>query len=61
MGVDYKYDNKYWDLLSKKYSEQLNIIPFTTDSKKRKNFIEMLVRFVLLVFMNHLGILYVKQ
>jgi glycosyltransferase involved in cell wall biosynthesis len=38
MGVDYKYDNNYWKLLSKKYSEQLNIIPFTTDSKKKEEF-----------------------
>ena len=38
MGVDYKYNNNYWKLLSKKYSEQLNIIPFTTDSKKKEEF-----------------------
>jgi glycosyltransferase involved in cell wall biosynthesis len=38
MGVDYKYNNKYWKLLSKKYAEQLNIIPFTTNSKKKEEF-----------------------
>lgn len=32
MGVDYdKYGNYYWKLLEKKYKENLEIIPFTTD------------------------------
>tara|TARA_B100001094_G_C17994665_1_gene702041 strand:- start:203 stop:970 length:768 start_codon:yes stop_codon:yes gene_type:complete len=32
MGVDYdKYGNNYWKLLEKKYKENLEIIPFTTD------------------------------
>ena len=32
MGVDYdKYGNHYWKLLEKKYKENLEIIPFTTD------------------------------
>ena len=39
MGVDYdKYDNAYWRKLEKKYSEQLNIIPFTTDKTIKENY-----------------------
>lgn len=38
MGVDYKYNNKYWTILSEKYKKQLNIIPFSTDKKEKEKF-----------------------
>ena len=33
MGVDYKYNNKYWTILSEKYKKQLKNLC----SRKRKN------------------------
>ena len=39
MGVDYdKYDNAYWRTLEKKYKEQLNIIPFTSDKDIKEKY-----------------------
>ena len=39
MGVDYdKYDNAYWRTLEKKYKEQLNIIPFTSDKEIKEKY-----------------------
>lgn len=39
MGVDYdKYDNAYWRILEKKYKEQLNIIPFTSDKDIKEKY-----------------------
>lgn len=41
MGVDYdKYDNEYWRILEKKYENQLNIIPFTSDKKIKEKYWE---------------------
>lgn len=39
MGVDYdKYDNAYWRVLEKKYSENLRIIPFTSDKNVKEKY-----------------------
>jgi glycosyltransferase involved in cell wall biosynthesis len=39
MGVDYdKYDNAYWRVLEKKYSENLRIIPFTCDKNVKEQY-----------------------
>jgi len=39
MGVDYdKYDNAYWRVLEKKYSENLRIVPFTCDKGVKEKY-----------------------
>ena len=39
MGVDYdKYDNEYWRQLKDQYSGQLEVIPFSTDSRDKEKY-----------------------
>tara|TARA_R110002074_G_scaffold204750_2_gene373091 strand:+ start:364 stop:1635 length:1272 start_codon:yes stop_codon:yes gene_type:complete len=41
MGVDYdKYGNEFWKLLEKQYTDNLNVIPFTSDKSKKEKFFE---------------------